>query len=95
MSYTEASFRPSDEAHDLISFGATGEDDNDDVMSTAASDSGVWSFQESEASRTEVTEPPVAMDEHLRILSEPVKDLGLDWSPPEQPARHRMDMWFL
>lgn len=65
-------------------------------MSTAASDSGVWSFQESEASHSEATEPPVVVDEEqLRILSEPVKDLGLDWSPPEQPARNRMDMWFL
>lgn len=28
----------------------------------------------------------------MRILSEAVKDLALDWSPPEQPAKNRMDM---
>lgn len=28
----------------------------------------------------------------MRILSEAVKDMALDWSPPEQPAKNRMDV---
>lgn len=62
-SYSENSFRPSDEACDLISFGIAGNDEDDEVMSTAASDSGDWSCQESEAPHIEVTEPSAAVDE--------------------------------
>lgn len=88
VSYSETSFLSSDEACNLISFGTAGEDDDDDVMSTAASDSGDWSCQEFEAQRSEVTELPAAVDEELlSILSETIKDLGVNWSPPEQPAR--------
>lgn len=39
---------------------------------------------------------PASVDEELlKILTEAVADLGLDWSQPEQPAKNRMDMWFL
>lgn len=42
--------RPSDDVRDLVSLGSTtADDDDDDFMSTAASDSGDWSCQESEA----------------------------------------------
>lgn len=65
-------------------------------MSTAASESRNWSTcLESEASHSKVCEPPAPVDEELlRILTEVVQDLGLDWSPIEQPTRNRMDMWF-
>lgn len=56
MSYSETSFRLSDDACDLISFGTAGKDEVDNIMSTAASDSGDWSCQESEA-------PSAAVDE--------------------------------
>lgn len=63
MSYSETSFRPSDEACNLISFGTAGKDEDDDVMSTAASDSGGWSCQVSEGPHIEVTEPSAAVDD--------------------------------
>ncbi|RXN24377.1 dynein heavy chain axonemal-like protein [Labeo rohita] len=83
----------------MVSFGAVEDevDDDNDAMSTAASGSGDWSAcQESEASHSEVREPPASIDEELvKILSEAVQDLGLDWSPPEQPNKNRLDMWYL
>ncbi|KAI2666671.1 Transposon Ty3-G Gag-Pol polyprotein [Labeo rohita] len=40
--------------------------------------------------------PPAPIDEELvKILSEAVQDLGLDWSPPEQPTKNRLDMRYL
>ncbi|KAL0178303.1 hypothetical protein M9458_027197, partial [Cirrhinus mrigala] len=99
VSFTKASLRPSDDARDLVSFGAAEDDldDVDDAMSTAASGSGDWSAcLESEASHSEVREPPAPIDEELvKILSEAVQDLGLDWSPPEQPTKNRLDMRYL
>ncbi len=36
------------------------------------------------------------MDAELfRVLSKAVKELGLEWSPPEEPSRSRLDEWFL
>ncbi len=29
------------------------------------------------------------------VLSKAVKELGLEWSPPEEPSRSRLDEWFL
>ncbi|KAL0166425.1 hypothetical protein M9458_038269, partial [Cirrhinus mrigala] len=99
VSFTKTSLRPSDDARDLVSFGAAEDDldDDDDAMSTAASGSGDWSAcLESEASHSEVREPPAPIDEELvKILSEAVQDLGLDWSPPEQPTKNRLDMRYL
>ncbi|RXN29582.1 guanylate cyclase 2G-like protein [Labeo rohita] len=99
VSFTKTSLRPSDDARDLVSFGAAEDDldDDDDAMSTAASGSGDWSAcLESEASHSELREPPAPIDEELvKILSEAVQDLGLDWSPPEQPTKNRLDMRYL
>lgn len=75
---------------ELASFGAAVDNDaeDDNVMSTAASESRNWSTcLESEASHSKVCEPLAPVDEELlRILTEVVQDLGLDWSPLEQPA---------
>ncbi|KAL0153980.1 hypothetical protein M9458_050737, partial [Cirrhinus mrigala] len=72
VSFTKASLHPSD-----------------DAMSTAASGSDDWSAcQESEASHSEVHEPPAPIDEELvKILSEA--------SPPEQPTKNRLNMLHL
>ncbi len=36
------------------------------------------------------------MDAELfRVLSKAVEELGLEWSPPEEPSRSRLDEWFL
>ncbi|RXN05340.1 hypothetical protein ROHU_033485 [Labeo rohita] len=55
VSFMKASLRPSDDARDLVSFGAAEDDlDDDDAMSTAASVSGDWSTcLESEASHSQ------------------------------------------
>ncbi|RXN29598.1 hypothetical protein ROHU_018328 [Labeo rohita] len=72
VSFTKTSLCPLDDARDLVSFGATEDDlDDDDAMSTAASGSGDWSAcLESEASHSEVRERPAPIDEELvKILS--------------------------
>lgn len=33
--------------------------------------------------------------ELVRLLTKVVEDLGLDWSPPEEPASNRLNEWFL
>ncbi len=33
--------------------------------------------------------------ELLRILSKAVEELGIEWSPPEEPSRSLLDEWFL
>lgn len=82
VSYPESSFRPLDEAYELVSFGTTEEYDVDNnVMSTAASGSGDWSCRKSEATSSEMREPLTAIEEDLlNILTEAANDLGLDWS---------------
>lgn len=81
VSYSESSFCPIDEACELVAFGLRLSD---------------RSCQGSKAPSGEVCEPPMAIEEELlNILTEAVKDLGLDWSPPEQRVKNRMDMWFL
>ncbi len=36
------------------------------------------------------------MDEELiRIMTKAVNELGLEWSPPEELSRSRLDKWFL
>ncbi|ROL49237.1 hypothetical protein DPX16_16852 [Anabarilius grahami] len=76
----KSSFRPSDEARDLVCFGTAGEDGVDDeyVMLTATSDSTDWLCQKSEAFHNEMTEKPSAT-----ILIEMVGDLCLS----EQPVK--------
>ncbi len=34
-------------------------------------------------------------DELIRIMTKAVNELGLEWSPPEEPSRSRLDEWFL
>ncbi len=47
------------------------------------------------------TPPPrslhsLGMDADLsRVLSNTLEELGLEWSPPEEPSRSRLDEWFL
>ncbi len=79
----KSSLRPSDEVDVII---------DDDAMSTAASGSGDWSAcPESEASHSEVCEPPAPIDEELvKILSEAIQDLGLDWSPPRATSQEQV-----
>ncbi len=59
-----------------------------------------WRLQMRRSCQARLTTPPSAsssgMDADLfRVLSNAVEELGLDWSPPEEPTRSRLDEWFL
>lgn len=54
-------------------------EEDDDNVVYVASGSGDWSIE-------------VKL---LNILTEAVKELGLDWFPSEQPVKNRLGMWFL
>ncbi|KAL0146542.1 hypothetical protein M9458_058173 [Cirrhinus mrigala] len=85
--YVEESSRPPAEAREMVSFGY----EEDDVMSTSASDPGAWSDAPSEASCTQTS-----LDaELMNILTEAVADLELDWAAPEQLSKRWMDGSFL
>ncbi len=51
---------------------------------------------ESELTPAQIPRAKAGMDAELfRVLSKAVKELGLEWSPPEEPSRSRLDEWFL
>ncbi len=90
--------RPSMAASDLISFGVS---DNKlgDSLSLAASDAEELSgsvidptLLPSSASRNARLR---ADKELIRIMTKAVNKLGLEWSPPEEPSRSRLDECFL
>ncbi len=85
-------------ASDMISFGAS-DDDMDDSLSLAASD-----VEELSGSVTDPALLPLSSsrsarprtdDELVRVMSKAVGELGLEWSPPQEPSRSRLDEWFL
>lgn len=86
LSYSEASYRPPLEAREMVSFGY----DEDDAMSTNASDPGAWSEAPSEAA-------PASLDaELMAILTEAVADMELEWTAPKElPSKRWMDGSFL
>ncbi len=96
--FTQPDQYPSAAASDMISFGAS-DDDMDDSLSLAASDAEELSGW--------VTDPallppsssrsarPRTDDELVRVISKAVGELGLEWSPPQEPSRSRLDEWFL
>ncbi len=96
--FTQHDQRPSAAASDMISFGAS---DNklDDSLSLAAS--------YAEELFDSVTDPALlpssascnarlrADEELFRVTTKAVNELRLEWSPPEEPSRSRLDEWFL
>lgn len=89
---------PSAAASDLVLFGGTEEELLEDSMSLAASDAEELSGSPDPAPSmsSEPNRSKLGMDaELIRVLSRAVDELGLDWSPPEEPARSRLDEWFL
>lgn len=66
VSYSENSFCPSDEACELFCFGVVEEDEvsDNDIMSTAASGSGDWPCQESDAAKESQTQSTRASDSY-------------------------------
>ena len=86
LTYSEASYRPPEEARGMVSFGY----DSDDAMSTSASDPGAWPESPSEGA-------PASLDaELMAILTEAVADMELEWTAPKElPSKRWMDGSFL
>ncbi len=78
-----------------------GSDDElaDDSMSLVASDAEELWGSATDPAPSGLPAPGAAkagMDAELfRVLSKAVEELGLEWSPPEEPSRSRLDEWFL
>ncbi|KAI2656146.1 hypothetical protein H4Q32_012983 [Labeo rohita] len=91
---------PSAAASDMVSFGGS-EDDLLDSMSLAASDAEELSGSVNDpaplpSADTSDSRTRTGMDAELfRVLTRAVDELGLEWSPPEEPPRSLLDEWFL
>ncbi len=91
--------RPSASVSDLVSFGGSDDELADDSMSLVASDAEELWGSVTDPFPSGLPAPSAAkagMDAELfRVLSKAVEELGLEWSPPEEPSRSRLDEWFL
>ncbi len=89
--------RPSASVSDLVSFGGSDDELADDSMSLVASDAEeLWgSVTDPAPSGLPAPSAAKARMELFRVLSKAVEELGLEWSPPEEPSRSRLDEWFL
>ncbi len=91
--------RPSASVSDLVSFGGSDDELADDSMSLVASDAEELCGSVTDPAPSGLPAPSAAkagMDAELfRVLSKAVEELGLEWSPPEEPSRSRLDEWFL
>ncbi|KAL0168794.1 hypothetical protein M9458_037016, partial [Cirrhinus mrigala] len=85
---------------DMVSFGRS-EDDMLDSMSLAASDTEELSGSVNDpaplpSADTSGPRTGTGMDAELfRVLNRAVDELGLEWSPPEEPSCSLLDEWFL
>ncbi len=97
--FSQPDQRPSASVSDLVSFGGSDDELADDSMSLVASDAEELSGSVTDPAPSGLPAPSVAkagMDaELLRVLSKAVEELGLEWSPPEEPSCSRLDEWFL
>ncbi|ROL54924.1 hypothetical protein DPX16_12793 [Anabarilius grahami] len=80
--------------------GSEDEPLDDDSVSLAASETEEWAGDSEENPAQLPSLEPIegrpGMDAELfRILSKAVEELNLQWAPPEEPARSRLDEWFL
>ncbi len=91
--------RPSASVSDLVSFGGSDDELADDSMSLVASGAEELCGSVTDPAPSGLPAPSAAkagMDAELfRVLSKAVEELGLEWSPPEEPSRSRLDEWFL
>lgn len=97
--FSQPEQHPSVAASDLVSFGGSKCDALDDSMSLV--------LDPDELSRSinyPAPLPPTEHSEHAKpgmdtelipIMSKAVEELGLVWSPPEEPICSRLDEWFL
>ncbi len=97
--FSQPDQRPSASVSDLVSFGGSDDELADDSMSLVASDAEELSGSVTDPAPSGLPGPSAAkagMDAKLfRVLSKAVEELGLEWSPPEEPSRSRLDEWFL
>ncbi|KAL0163784.1 hypothetical protein M9458_039537, partial [Cirrhinus mrigala] len=83
---------------DMVSFGGS-EDDLLDSMSLAASDAEELSGSVNDpaplpSAETSDSRTRTGMDAELfRVLTRAVDELGLEWSPPEEPPHSLLDEW--
>ncbi len=61
-------------------------------MSISASEREDWAG--SEPDQTDSTGAPDLQEELMKVLSKAVKELELTWSPPEEPAKSKLDSWY-
>ncbi|KAF4113452.1 hypothetical protein G5714_005997 [Onychostoma macrolepis] len=73
---------------EFVSFG---QEEGDDTMSISASEREDWAG--SEPDQTDSSGSPDLQEELMRVLSRAVQELELTWSPPEEPARSKLDSW--
>ncbi len=97
--FSQPDQHPSASVSDLVSFGGSDDELADDSMSLVASDAEELSGSVTDPAPSGLPAPSTAkagMDAELfRVLSKAVEELGLEWSPPEEPSRSRLDEWFL
>ncbi len=96
--FTQHDQRPSTAASDMILFAAS-DGELYDSLSLVASDTeelagsvtdpALWLSSYSRNAR------PKADVELILIMTKAVNELGLEWSPPEEPSSSRLDEWFL
>lgn len=88
----EEDLQPAAGASEIISFGAPGDDDFDEALSLTTSEKD-WARSPEE--RSEVEGHAAFQDELVRILTKAVSGLGLEWESPDEPAKSKLDSWFL
>ncbi len=97
--FSQPDQRPSASMSDLVSFGGSDDELADDSMSLVASDAEELSGSVTDPAPSGLPAPSTGKDgmdaELFRVLSKAVEELGLKWSPPEEPSRSRLDEWFL
>ncbi len=96
--FTQHDQCPSAAASDMISFGGSdGEMDdslslatlNAEELSCSVTDPNLLPLSSSHNARLRTDE------ELVHVMTKSVNELGLEWSPPEEPSRSRLDEWFL
>ncbi|XP_052429854.1 scavenger receptor cysteine-rich type 1 protein M130-like [Carassius gibelio] len=88
----EEDLQPAAGASEIISFGAAGVDDFDKALSLTMSEKD-WARSPEE--RSEVEGHAAFQDELVWILTKAVSGLGLEWESPDEPAKSKLDSWFL
>ncbi|XP_056608266.1 uncharacterized protein LOC130425869 [Triplophysa dalaica] len=87
--YADESLRPPPSVLGAVSFGA---EEDDDSMSISASDKD-WAG--SERDRPDLESTPDLHEEFMRVLEKAVSELDITWSSPEEPAKSKLDSWYL